>query len=162
MVPQQVREFLDRERVAYQVVAHEKAFTAQGVAATLHVSGWTFAKTVILKTRDGRLVMAVLAGPHNVNLKAARAVVGSEVDLAPEAEFAPKFPGCELGAEPPLGNLYGLPVYIDACFPPAQDFFFQAGNHHEVVRMRYQEYERLVKPVVGEFCLHEREKSRSQ
>jgi len=149
MVPQQVREFLDRERVAYQVVAHEKAFTAQGVAATLHVSGWTFAKTVILKTRDGRLVMAVLAGPHNVNLKAARAVVGSEVDLAPEAEFAPKFPGCELGAEPPLGNLYGLPVYVDEALSKDPEIVFNAGTHTEAIRMTYADYERLVRPVVG-------------
>ena len=149
MVPQQVREFLDRERVAYQVVAHEKAFTAQGVAATLHVSGWTFAKTVILKTRDGRLVMAVLAGPHNVNLKAARAVVGSDVDLAPEAEFAPKFPGCELGAEPPLGNLYGLPVYVDEALSKDPEIVFNAGTHTEAIRMTYADYERLVRPVVG-------------
>jgi len=149
MVPQQVREFLDRERVAYQVVAHEKAFTAQGVAATLHVSGWTFAKTVILKTKDGRLVMAVLAGPHNVNLKAARAVVGSEVDLAPEAEFAPKFPGCELGAEPPLGNLYGLPVYVDEALSKDPEIVFNAGTHTEAIRMTYADYERLVRPVVG-------------
>jgi len=149
MVPQQVREFLDRERVAYQVVAHEKAFTAQGVAATLHVSGWTFAKTVILKTKDGRLVMAVLAGPHNVNLKAARAVVGSDVDLAPEAEFAPKFPGCELGAEPPLGNIYGLPVYVDEALSKDPEIVFNAGTHTEAIRMTYADYERLVRPVVG-------------
>ena len=149
MVPQQVREFLDQERVAYQVVAHEKAFTAQGVAATLHVSGWTFAKTVILKTKDGRLVMAVLAGPHNVNLKAARVVVGSEVDLAPEAEFAPKFPGCELGAEPPLGNLYGLPVYVDEALSKDPEIVFNAGTHTEAIRMTYADYERLVRPVVG-------------
>ena len=51
--------------------------------------------------------------------------------------------------------LYGLPVYIDACFPRAQDFFFQAGNHHEVVRVGYREYEQAVRPVTGEFCLHE-------
>ena len=113
------------------------------------MSGWTFAKTVILKTRDGRLVMAVLAGPHNVNLKAARAVVGSEVDLAPEAEFAPKFPGCELGAEPPLGNLYGLPVYVDEALSKDPEIVFNAGTHTEAIRMTYADYERLVRPVVG-------------
>jgi hypothetical protein len=47
---------------------------------------------------------------------------------------------------------------IDACFPRSEEFVFRAGNHHEVVRMRYEDYERLVRPVVGEFCLHAREK----
>jgi Ala-tRNA(Pro) deacylase len=64
------------------------------------------------------------------------------------------FPDCETGAEPPFGSLYGLPVWVDACFPAAGDFTFQAGNHHEVVRMKYAEYERLAKPVVAEFCRH--------
>jgi Ala-tRNA(Pro) deacylase len=59
---------------------------------------------------------------------------------------------------PPFGNLYDLPTYLDACFPRADEFVFQAGNHHEVVRMRYEDYERVVRPVVGEYCMHAREK----
>jgi Ala-tRNA(Pro) deacylase len=149
MVPQPVREFLDHEGVSYQVIAHEKAFTAQGVAAALHVSGWTFAKAVILKTKDGRLVMAVLAGPQSLDLKAARSVVGSEVELASEADFAPKFPGCELGAEPPFGNLYGLPVYVDEALRKDPEIVFNAGTHTEAVRMTYADYERVVRPSVG-------------
>jgi Ala-tRNA(Pro) deacylase len=107
--------------------------------------------------------MAVLPAACRVDLTALRTVAGRRrLSLAAEDEFGRLFPDCELGAMPPFGNLYGLPVYIDACFSPTDDFFFQAGNHHEVVRMRYQEYERLVKPVVGELCLRGREKSRSQ
>ena len=68
------------------------------------------------------------------------------------------FPDCELGAIPPFGHLYGMPVYVDACFPRGGDIVFQAGNHREVVRMAYRDYERLAKPVAGEFCLHERDK----
>jgi Ala-tRNA(Pro) deacylase len=64
------------------------------------------------------------------------------------------FPDCETGAMPPFGQLYGLPVWVDACFPKAGEFAFQAGNHHEVVRMQYAEYERLARPVVAEFCRH--------
>ncbi len=73
------------------------------------MSGWTLAKPVILKAKDGRLVMAVLTAAQSVDLKAAASVVGSDVELAQEKEFAASFPGCEAGAEPPFGNLYGLP-----------------------------------------------------
>jgi Ala-tRNA(Pro) deacylase len=72
----------------------------------------------------------------------------------PEEELAGLFPDCEAGAMPPFGHLYGMPVYVDACFPKAGEFAFQAGNHHEVVRMRYSEYERLARPVVADFCRH--------
>lgn len=149
MVPQQVRQFLDKERVSYEVVPHQKAFTAQGVAAALHVSGWTLAKPVILKTRDGRLIMAVLTGAQSVDLKAAASVVGTEVELAREKEFAPSFPGCDAGAEPPFGNLYGLPVYVDEALRKDPEIVFNGGTHAEAIRMKYADYERVVRPVVG-------------
>jgi Ala-tRNA(Pro) deacylase len=149
MVPQQVRQFLDQERVSYQVVPHREAFTAQGVAAALHVSGWTLAKPVILKTTDGRLIMAVLTGAQSVDLKAAASVVGSELELAREKEFAASFPGCDAGAEPPFGNLYGLPVYVDEALREDPEIVFNGGTHAEAIRMKYADYEKLVRPVVG-------------
>ena len=76
------------------------------------------------------------------------------VSLVPEEEVQTLFPDCETGAMPPFGHLYGMPVYVDKCFPKAGEFTFQAGNHHEVVRMKYAEYERLARPVVAEFCRH--------
>jgi Ala-tRNA(Pro) deacylase len=149
MVPQQVREFLDKEGVSYEVLTHERAFTAQGVAAALHVSGWALAKPVILETADRRSVMVVLTGAQTVNLEAAARVVGSEVRLATEKEFASRFPGCEAGAEPPFGNLYGLPVYVDEALRKDPEIVFNGGTHTEAIRMKYGDYERLVRPIVG-------------
>ena len=84
----------------------------------------------------------------------ARVLGKPSVSLVAESEMKALFPDCETGAMPPFGQLYGLPVWVDACFPKAGEFAFQAGNHHEVVRMRYAEYERLARPVVAEFCRH--------
>jgi hypothetical protein len=50
-------------------------------------------------------------------------------------------------------------VYVDACFPRAGEFYFQAGNHRELVGIRYEDFERLAQPTVGEFCLHARYKA---
>jgi Ala-tRNA(Pro) deacylase len=76
------------------------------------------------------------------------------VALVSESEMTSLFPDCETGAMPPFGQLYGLPVWLDACFPKTGEIAFQAGNHHEVVRMKYAEYERLARPAVAEFCRH--------
>jgi Ala-tRNA(Pro) deacylase len=89
---------------------------------------------------------------------ASHAAGRHRLSLVREDEISRLFPDCEIGAMPPFGHLYGMPVYVDACFPRAPTIVFPAGNHHEVVRMPYAEYVRLVKPVLGEFCLHEREK----
>jgi Ala-tRNA(Pro) deacylase len=103
--------------------------------------------------------MVVLPASCRLDLTALRhAAARHKLSLVHEDDLARLFPDCETGAMPPFGGLYGLPVYIDACFRPDRDIYFQAGNHHELVRMPYATYEALVRPVAGEFCLHEREK----
>ena len=77
-----------------------------------------------------------------------------ELGLASEEEMSRLFPDCDLGAMPPFASLYGMPLYLDACFRSEPDVYFQAGNHHEVVRMRYADFERLAGPPAGVFCMH--------
>lgn len=156
---ERLRHFLDEQGIEYTVLPHREVFTAQEVAAASHVPGRELAKVLLLREHPGDYLMMVLPAPCRVDLAAVRAASGKrKLSLASEAEMQTLFPDCETGAMPPFGNLYGLPVYIDNCFSRTEPFFFQAGNHHEVVRMAYGEYERLVKPVAGEFCLHAREK----
>jgi len=149
MPPRQIIEFLENQKVPYEVFAHERAYTAQGVTAAAHVRGRDFAKVVIVKAAEGRQVMAVIPGPRHVDLDALGGLLGSRVELAREEEFAGLFPGCELGAEPPFGNLYGLQVYADESLHRDPDVVFNAGNHNEVIRMKWLDYERVVHPVVA-------------
>ncbi|MBI4591526.1 MAG: YbaK/EbsC family protein [Candidatus Rokubacteria bacterium] len=158
-----LQRFLDQQGIAYQTLAHRQVFTAQEVAATTHVPGRQLAKVVVVRGDGGGYLMVVLPAACRIDLTALRTVTGKrKLSLAPEGEFGRLFPDCDVGAMPPFGNLYDMPVYIDACFPRAKEIFFQAGNHREVVQLSYADYARLVAPTVGEFCLHEREKTISE
>jgi Ala-tRNA(Pro) deacylase len=156
---ERLQQFLDGQRAPYRIIPHREVFTAHDTAKESQVSDRQLAKVVLVrKEESGHYLMVVLPASCRADLVALRDVADAhKLRLATEDEVGRLFPDCELGAMSPFGNLYGLPVYIDRCFGRAEDLFFQAGNHHEVVTMRYGDYERLVKPVVGEFCLHERE-----
>ncbi len=148
MQTQRVTEFLDSQHVSYEVLPHPRMFTAQGAAASLHVKGREFAKSVILKTDDGRLAMAVVPAPRPVDLRAAEAALGARVELAREAEFIGLFADCEVGAEPPFGNLYGMSVCVDESLSRDREIVFHGGTHDQAIRMRYEDYEKLVHPAV--------------
>jgi Ala-tRNA(Pro) deacylase len=60
-------------------------------------------------------------------------------------------PGCETGAMPPFGNLYGLPVYVDQTLTRDEEIDFNAGSHTELLQLAYADFERLVKPQVTSF-----------
>jgi Ala-tRNA(Pro) deacylase len=162
-INERLARFLAQEHVTHEILAHRTEFTAQRVAESAHIPGAHLAKVLLLREHGGALLMLVVPAPCRVDLTALEtAGAGQKFSLASEDEIQRCFPDCEVGAMPPFGGLYDLPVYVDACFPRGEEFVFQAGNHHEVVRMRYADYERLVQPVVGEFCRHAREKSATE
>ena len=91
--------------------------------------------------------MMVMPAHYRVDLtRLSRALGGPEVELAEESEFRDAFPDCELGAMPPFGHLYGMPVYIDSRLAQHSDIAFNAGTHTDAVRMPYAEFERLAEP----------------
>lgn len=143
-----LKELFDETKVSYEVYNHPLAYTAQEIAQRQHFSGNEMAKIVMLKV-DGKLVMAVVTGNQKVDLATVRASLAAyEVSLATEDEFYSKFPGCEIGAMPPFGNLFGLPVYVDPAVTKDEAIYFNAGNHVQTVRIRYTDFEKLVNPQV--------------
>ena len=149
-----LESFLRRNHVSYQVQHHPLAYTAQEVAASEHVPGKKLAK-VVVATTDGSLYLLALPATHRVDLTEVERVVGrAPVRLAREEEFAAALPDCEVGAMPPFGNLYGLPVYVDKALAEDDVIVFQAGTHTDTISMAYADFERLVKPTVGRFARH--------
>lgn len=146
--------YLRENKVSFQVQHHAVAYTAQEVAAAEHVPGRMLAKVVIVMG-DGKLAMFVLPAPARVDMGNAAAVLGAkEVRLAREEEFAGRFPGCEVGAMPPFGGLYDLPVYVDKSLAEDETIVFEAGTHTDTMSMKYGDYKRLAKPNVAEFAHH--------
>ena len=101
---------------------------------------------------ENRFVMTMLPDSWQLDLHCLRNVfMTHHVRLATEGEITDLFPDCELGAKPPFGMLYGLPVYVDPSLTEDGEIVFQAGTHSEAIRMRYVEFAALVFPVVEEF-----------
>lgn len=145
---QKIRQFLDAHAVRYFVISHSPAFTAQEIAAIAHIPGRELAKTVIVKL-DGRLAMVVLPASRRVAFDQLKHATGTaEAELASEREFGDAFGDCEIGAMPPFGNLYGLEVHVDQSLAADEEIAFNAGSHTELIRMRYDDFERLVQPNV--------------
>src|SRR5260221_3595374 len=144
--------YLRQQQVSFQVQEHRTAFTAQQVAATEHIPAKLVAKTVVAWA-DGRLILLVLPASHQVDLARMNQALGVQATrLAHEAEFVDAFPDCEVGALPPFGNLYDLPVYVDKSLAEDEVITFPAGTHTETMSLRYADYAGLVRPTIVEFA----------
>lgn len=146
MISHRLRQLLTSEHVAYRTLPHEVEYDAQRTAAAAHVRGREFAKTVVLRA-DGRLCMAVLPASDQVDLEALRRAMGAhELELAGEPEMERAFPDCETGAMPPIGELYGMDVFVSPHLREDEEIAFNGGCHDELVLMRYGDFERLAHP----------------
>lgn len=148
MPAKSIKQYLDNHHIKYISIDHAPCYTAQEIAATAHVSGKQLAKTVIVKV-GSQLAMVVLPATDHINFSELKELTGaSEVDLARESEFKSKFPECEVGAMPPFGSLYGMPVFISSHLMDQDQIAFNGGSHSELIKMSYHDFETLVKPKV--------------
>lgn len=146
MPVKKLKEFLDSHHVKYVSTTHSPAFTSQEIAAAAHISGRELAKTVIVSV-DGKLAMVVIPANDQVNFAKLRDILGAtEVDLASESEFKNTFAECEVGAMPPFGNLYDMPVFMSEQMAELDHILFNAGSHSELMQLSFSDFKRLVQP----------------
>src|SRR3990172_12771992 len=145
---------LKKNNIPYKTIKHQEAYTAQEIAAAMHVPGQDLAKVVMVKAKD-RYIMAVVPASWRIDFRKFKDVLHEkDVRLASEEEFKTVFPDCEAGAEPPFGNLYNIETYVDKSLTEDDQIFFNAGNHYETVVMDYADYDKIVRPRVAEFAVH--------
>jgi Ala-tRNA(Pro) deacylase len=147
MITPVLKDYLEEAGVDYEVMEHPQAITAAEVAHVEALDEWDVAKSVIVLTDQG-LAMVVLPGPLKVDLERAKTELAMPaVRIADEVDFVDAFPDCEPGAEPPFGNLYDLPTFVDRSLR-AERITFNAGSHSTTVTMNRADYMDLVEPEV--------------
>ena len=152
MPVKKLKDFLSSHNIKYVTISHSPAYTAQEIAALSHISGKDMAKTVIVNI-DNETVMLVLQASCGVDFDLLKKNVGADtIELASEQEFKNMFQGCETGAMPPFGNLYGMKVYVEERLTKDEEISFNAGSHIELIKMTYKDYENVVKPEVFKFA----------
>lgn len=148
-----LKAFLDDQHVKYVTIQHSIAYTAQETAESAHIPGNEMAKTVMVLL-DDRMAMAVLRAPDKVDLKRLRDAAGAKnAEFASETQFQGLFPGVDVGAMPPFGNLYDMPVYVEESLTHDRRIAFNAGSHSELMQLAYEDFARLVTPKVARFAL---------
>lgn len=139
----ELKDLLEKESVAYEVIRHDPAYTAQETAAAEHIPGRRVTKTVVVRA-DGETRVLVLSADRLVDFARLKKVLScKEAVLASEEEIAGIFPGYEAGAIPPFAPLLDVPVFIDERLSENEEVSVNACSHTEAVLLKYPDFERL-------------------
>lgn len=152
-LPKRLVDFLQKNKVYYQVQVHPQTFTALETAEVEHISGKSLAKVVMVKAA-GKTAMVVLPASRVIDLLKLSAALGTQdVSIETEKEFKDLFPDCELGAMPPFGKVYGIPCYADESLSKEKEIYFNAGNHEETIKISTADFFRVVNASKGDFSV---------
>jgi Ala-tRNA(Pro) deacylase len=148
MAEKRLLRYLEEHNVSYELIKHAPTYSTQETAASTHISAKIMAKPVLVNI-DGHLAMIVEPGHTNLDLQWLKNQLNvKSLELASEEDFKDWFPGCEVGAMPPFGNLYDINVYFIDKIAHNGDIAFEAGTHSELIKMSFQDYLRLVQPEI--------------
>ena len=141
-VTDRLEGWLREAAVPFRVLEHAPVFTsaqAAQVRGTLLEAG---AKALVVRAED-RYVHLVLPGHRKVDNARVRAILGVRKLRFASPEELLELTGCEPGAVPPFGNLFGLPVLLDEALARCEDVAFNAGSRRVSITMRCEDLVRL-------------------
>ena len=151
---QPLLDWLAGQDIEYEIHEHDRAFTARATATAEGVDPRTFAKVVAVATSDdGRSALVVLDATDQLDLRKARHVLGvSDVRLLTEPELTALAPGCEVGAIPAVGALFGLTTYADYAVRDDPEISFNAGSHRFSARVERARWERACNVIYADLA----------
>lgn len=136
--------------IRFEELHHADTDTAQDLAQREHFTGHRVAKVVVVFA-DDKPVELVLPASRRVSLARVRKILGAEdARLASEAEMTALFTGCEPGAVAPV-RYSDIPVLMDRSLKVEGPILFQAGTHHDALRLDFADWYEMVHPQVATF-----------
>ncbi|MDD5342214.1 MAG: YbaK/EbsC family protein [Patescibacteria group bacterium] len=149
--PKKLLQYLDKNKIKYQVVKHKTVYTAYDVAQTLRLKLPQIAKTLLVQI-DGGLGLAVLSASSRLDFNKLKVLAKAKKVALPKEGLMKKKLNIKPGAITPFGQLYKLPVYFEASLKRQKTILVGSGCFEESLKMSPAAVIKLEKPVVGSFA----------
>jgi Cys-tRNA(Pro) deacylase len=137
---------LENQKISYEAVAHEPVYTNPAMAEALNVAESETVKSLVLKTKEGKMIVLVLPGNKKVDWKQAAAGADTKKVSFAKPEEVSEAVGCEVGCVPPFGHLSTLPIYMDPDLPKKDFVYFNPGVHDKSFKVKGWDLRKLCQP----------------
>lgn len=142
-IARKLQDYIDGKGIHYETVAHHRTSTSSQSAQAAHVPGRRLAKSVLLHHEMG-YALAVVPSSHRVELSRLQEVIDKRLGLASEDEVGQLFNDCDIGAVPPVGAAYNVPVVLDESLDEVGDVYFEGGDHRTLVHVTGGDFRNLM------------------
>jgi prolyl-tRNA editing enzyme YbaK/EbsC (Cys-tRNA(Pro) deacylase) len=149
MMIDDVIRYLRRARVPFRAVSYAAPESQPAVAHRLPPGAQLVDAHVLLV--DGKPAIACIQSGEMVNIAAMTEETGGTVTEASASQL-PRESGDASGPLPPLGGVFGVPLFVDERVARAPLLAFRAFDANDYVEVLYEDFARLERPRVASFA----------
>ncbi len=147
---EKILSIFKENRVNFQLYEHEPVYTSQQAAIVRGVELKTGCKSMLLKTKTGKFILANLAADRKIDLKKLEKIVNDKLSFATKEEVL-QTTNCEPGSVPPFGKLFGLPAFLDESVLENEFVNFNIGMLTKSVKISKQDLLKIMEPKISKF-----------
>lgn len=141
-------ELLDQNKINYEITEHVPVFTSEEAARVRGVDDDSGAKSMLLKHKDG-YILIVLPGGRKLDSKKLRRLGIKESTFATADEVMAQM-GCKIGACYPFGNIANLKTIVDHKLTDLEYIYLNPGVNDKSMKLLTADYIKIAKPEVAD------------
>ncbi|WP_169308329.1 aminoacyl-tRNA deacylase [Ferrimonas aestuarii] len=139
-----VNDYLISHQIPFKLVSHPYSETAVQSAISAGIPQRQVAKAVLLEDHQGQRLLAILPADRRLRLNLLGQMLDRSLSVVPEVKAAQRFPDCQFGAVPALGQAYHLMMVVDDTLLEQSQVFFEAGDHQQLVKVMQRDFGKLM------------------
>jgi len=161
-IPKKLINYLENNKVKYELIEHRIVYTAWDLVQTLHLKKPAeVIKTLIVKT-DKDCVLVLLPSNKNLDKAKFKKIVNQwrkkqelkaikKIDFVKEVWMKKNIKVGKLGVIPPFGKLLGMPVFADNAVLKPLKVIVNAGDYGVSLKINTKDLIKLEEPIKASF-----------
>ena len=162
-IPKKVINFLEKNKVKYEIIEHRTVYTAFDKTRTLKIKPNITGKTLVLKT-DRDLAVVLIPANKNLDKNKLKKIINiwrkrqdmkavKKIDFASERLMKNKLKGIKMGAVPPFGSLFKLPTFINKSLLNQPKIILNSGHYNSSIKIKASLLKKLMPDLItGSFA----------
>ncbi len=149
-VYEQIVASIKNSGFVYQAYEHEPVVTS-AQAAKVRATALHMGVKALVMYADGKPIMVAVGADRKVDMKVFKhAFAVRDLRMATPEEVL-TVTSVPIGAVPPFGHIFGIPLYLDEAVRANETVVFNSGLHTKSISLKESDYEKIAKPIIGNY-----------
>lgn len=139
-----LRHYLNSQQVEFHLLKHRPTPNLQDTARDARLPPATVARALLLRDAQQHYFVALIPSNSQLDLNAASACAGAQLEICPTPQAQPLFGDCHPGITPPFGAPYQLTTLVDHALLQPPTLYLEDGDPTELIRLEQSAFQRLI------------------